>query len=385
MSNTDLRGRFVWHELLASDPAAAITFYTRLMPWKTEPSGMPDYTLWMSGKTRVGGLMPLPQGYDAGAPAQWMVYIGTPDVDAAAEMVGKLGGRVCKPAADIPNVGRFAVLADPAGATFAVFTPAASGDGAMPAAGAVGDFAWHELATTDLEGAVSFYTQLFGWSRGAAHDMGPMGLYQLFSHDGQDVGGMYKVRDNATPPGWLNYARVTDVDKAAAAVKAGGGRILNGPMEVPGGAWIVNLLDPQGGAIAVVESPVVAEKAAAAAQKASPEPAAAAEKSAGTQSAGRKSAARKSAARKSATGKSATRKSATKRNAGARTSVGKTAARKSASANSGRKTAAKRGKSAARGKSSARAKSSARGRSMSKTRSRVGTRGRRVAGKRGRR
>lgn len=269
MSNADIRGRFIWHELMTTDPEAAGAFYTNVIPWKTQPSGMPSYTLWMSGKNRAGGLMGRSDGEAAGTPPHWLIYVGTPNVDATAEAARKLGGKVLKPPADIPNVGRFAVLSDPQGAAFAVFTPSpGSGDG-VSAGGAVGDFTWHELATTDLDAALRFYTELFGWSKGAGHDMGPMGVYQLISHGGQDVGGIYKARDASTAPSWLSYTRVADAAKAATAVKAGGGRILNGPMEVPGGSWIVMALDPQGGAFAVVEAPkpAKAEVVAAAAPK----------------------------------------------------------------------------------------------------------------------
>ena len=276
MSNAEIRGRFVWHELMTTDTDAASDFYSHVVPWKTEDSGMPSYSLWMSGKYRAGGLMALPEDASA-TPPHWIIYIGTPDVDGTVEAAEKLGGKVLKPASDIPDVGRFAVLADPQGAAFAVFTPApVSGDG-MPPGGSVGDFTWHELATTDPGSAFDFYAELFGWTKGAAHDMGEMGVYQLVSHDGKDVGGIYKARDNSTPPSWLSYVRVDDAAKAASAAKSAGGRIINGPMEVPGGSWIVMMLDPQGGAFAVVEAPGVAsakaDGAAATARKAAKKPA----------------------------------------------------------------------------------------------------------------
>jgi len=207
--------------------------------------------------------MALPEDASA-TPPHWIIYIGTPDVDGTVAAAEKLGGKVLKSASDIPNVGRFAVLSDPQGAAFAVFTPAeGSGDG-VPPGGAIGDFTWHELATTDPGAAFDFYARLFGWTKGAAHDMGEMGVYQLVSHGGQDVGGIYKARDNSTPPSWLSYVRVADTAKAANAAKSAGGRILNGPMEVPGGSWIVMMLDPQGGAFAVVEPPKGAKGSAGA-------------------------------------------------------------------------------------------------------------------------
>jgi uncharacterized protein len=261
MSNAEIRGRFVWHELMTTDTDAASDFYSHVVPWKAEDSGMPFYSLWMSGKYRAGGLMALPEDASA-TPPHWIIYIGTPDVDGTVEAVEKLGGKVLKAPSDIPNVGRFAVLSDPQGAAFAVFTPVeGSGDGMSPG-GSVGDFTWHELATTDPGAAFDFYAKVFGWTKGAAHDMGEMGVYQLVSHEGQDVGGVYKARDNSTPPSWLSYVRVTDAAKAASAAKSAGGRILNGPIEVPGGSWVVMMLDPQGGAFAVVEPPKAATASA---------------------------------------------------------------------------------------------------------------------------
>jgi predicted enzyme related to lactoylglutathione lyase len=334
MSNADIRGRFIWHELMTTDPDAAGNFYSTVVPWKTQPSGMPSYTLWMSGKTRAGGLMALPDGESNGTPPHWIIYIGTPDVDATVEAAQKLGGKVLKAASDIPNVGRFAVLSDPQGAAFAAFTPAPGSSDGGSAGGGVGDFTWHELATTDLDAALQFYSELFGWSKGASHDMGAMGPYQLVSHGGQDVGGVYKARDASVPPSWLSYVRVPDAGKAANAAKTAGGRVLNGPIEVPGGSWIVMMLDPQGGAFAVVEPPKAPAKAAKSPAAAKPAPVA---KSAPAKSAPPKVAAKKAPAKKAAAKKAAAKKTAPKK---------KVAARKAAKP--ARKTAAAKKRPAAR-------------------------------------
>src|SRR5580704_16282814 len=81
MSNAEVRGRFVWHELLTTDTAAAAAFYPKVVPWRTQPSNMPGYTIFMAGGLQVGGLMALPED-GAGTPAYWLVYVGTPNVDA---------------------------------------------------------------------------------------------------------------------------------------------------------------------------------------------------------------------------------------------------------------------------------------------------------------
>ncbi len=313
MSNAEVRGRFIWHELLTTDTAAAAAFYPKVVPWRTQPSNMPGYTIFMAGGLQVGGLMALPADASA-TPAHWLVYIGTPNVDATCTQAQALGARICKAATDIPNVGRFAVLADPQGATFAVFTPSGPPPGPAPAQGA---FSWHELQTTDVAAALRFYGQLFGWSKGVGHDMGAMGVYQLFEHGGASVGGMCNTQGPSTPPSWLSYVHVADANRAVASAKAGGGRLLHGPIEVPGGSWIALFLDPQGGAFAVQEAPrVVSAPKPAATPKATPavtaakapasaaKPAAAAKKKAAKKKAAKKPAAKKPGARRKAhTGK----------------------------------------------------------------------------------
>jgi len=208
---------------------------------------------------------------------------------------------VLKAPADIPGIGRFAVLADPQHATFAIFTPG----GPPPAGAPPTSFSWHELSTSDPQGALAFYSELFGWTRGPAHDMGPDGTYQLVEHSGTQVAGVYKLMDASKPPCWLTYITVASVDRAAAAAKAAGGKVTQGPMEVPGGSRIAQILDPQGGAFAVHElakQPVAASPAAekpAATAKAS-QPAAAAKVAPAKKrpAARKKTAAKRPAARK---------------------------------------------------------------------------------------
>jgi uncharacterized protein len=277
--SSEILGRFVWHELLTTDTAAAAAFYTKVVPWRTAPSSMPGYTIWMAGQTQIGGLMALPAEPSA-TPPHWLVYIGTPNVDATCSQAQGLGARVVKVPADIPNVGRFAVLSDPQGATFALFTP-----GAGPPPGpqpTFGGFSWHELATTDVAVALRFYGQLFGWKKGPGHDMGAMGVYQIFEHGGEQVGGMCRPGSVQSAPSWLSYVHVADCGRAVNVAKGTGGRLLHGPMEVPGGSWIALMNDPQGGAFAVQEAPRAASQpkaAAAATPAAAPaKPAAAAPK-----------------------------------------------------------------------------------------------------------
>jgi len=257
MSTQSDRGRFVWYDLMTPDPTAATAFYTAVVGWGTQdwtsPDGKMPYTMWTAGKTTIGGMMSLPKELaDRGVPPHWIAYISTPDVDATAAQAKQLGGKVLNPPTDIPTVGRFAVLADPQGAAFMVFkplTPAAAPNGPPTP----GHFSWHELHTTDHVKALEFYTALFGWEQTQSMDMGDMGIYQMYGLNGETFGGMFNV-PTIPMPHWLLYTMVDNVDEAAKRVTEHGGKILNGPMDVPDGGRIVQCMDPQGAAFALHSS-----------------------------------------------------------------------------------------------------------------------------------
>jgi hypothetical protein len=250
MTQDALRGRFIWHELLTSDPGAAAAFYKKVVGWKTQawPED-PNYTLLLAGTRGVGGLMQLPEEAKAmGAPPHWLSYVGTPDTDATSARLQALGGKVLKTPWDVPTVGRVAVVQDPHGAVFGLFTPSQpSGGGATT----LGEFSWHELMTDDQAAALAFYADLFGWQTTESMDMGPeMGTYDMFGLDGVSMGGIMRRPPNV-PANWLPYAMIPDSRKAAPIIKSLGAQILNGPMEVPGGDLIAQCLDPQGAAFAL--------------------------------------------------------------------------------------------------------------------------------------
>jgi predicted enzyme related to lactoylglutathione lyase len=248
---------FVWYELMTSDAAAAEAFYRQVIGWSTADAGMPGvaYTLLSAGATVVAGLMALPQAAcDAGARPGWTGYVSVDDVDAMAARLQQAGGKVHRPPEDIPGVGRFATVADPHGAVFCLFKGVPEEQPLQPPVGTSGTIGWHELYAGDLDSAWAFYSALFGWAKDQAIDMGPMGTYQLFaaSPGSPAIGGMMTRPPQVPQPCWLYYVAVEAIDAAAARITAAGGQVVSGPMEVPGGSWIVQGLDPQGAMFAMV-------------------------------------------------------------------------------------------------------------------------------------
>lgn len=252
---SDVRGRFMWYELMTSDPAAAIDFYRDVVGWGTQEweGGENPYTMWTAGDAPIGGVMELPpEAVAAGAPPHWVAYIGTPDVDATLARARDLGANVLWGPLDVPEVGRMAGLADPQGAVFAIYTPANESPEEGDAPPSPGHFSWHELAADDWEAAWAFYSDLFGWQKTDAMDMGEGNMYQMYGLGGpRPLGGMFDRPPEVPVACWTLYAMVPDVDAAVEATKARSGRVLNGPMEVPGGDFIAQCMDPQGAAFAV--------------------------------------------------------------------------------------------------------------------------------------
>jgi predicted enzyme related to lactoylglutathione lyase len=250
MADAGSRGRFVWHDLMTTDPKKAQDFYTNVIGWGTQPfndAGM-AYTMWTANGTPLGGVMDGPPHI----PPHWLAYVSVPDTDAAVKQVESLGGRIVKPAADIPNVGRFAIAVDPEGAAFSLFTPA-NGLNQPETKPAIGEFSWHELMADDYKKAWSFYRDIFGWEQIEEHDMGPMGIYFIYGRKGQQLGGMFsKPPEMQMPASWMHYVRVDSADRVADLVKANGGTVMNGPMEVPGGDRIIVISDPGGVNVGVV-------------------------------------------------------------------------------------------------------------------------------------
>lgn len=250
MASDAVRGRFLWHELMTSDPAGATAFYAALVGWETMPWMDGSYTLFTTGGVPMAGMMALlPEMERVGVPPHWLCYFGVADCDAATAEAVRLGGTVVRSPADIPGTGRFSVVYDPQQAVFCLYTPAEE-PAAWPDPG-LGDFTWHELATADVNGAFRFYGALFGWTKVEEVDMGEMGMYHMFGRGEGPVGGIY-VKPNEVPhSNWLPYARVPSADSAAGVALAKGATILVPPMDVPGGDRVTILIDPQGATFAV--------------------------------------------------------------------------------------------------------------------------------------
>ena len=262
---TNKHGDFIWYELMTTDADAATAFYEKVVGWSVanpghEPGGDGfDYREIKASEGLVGGMMALSGDMvQHGARPGWIGYVAVDDVDKMVESIEHGGGKVLMPAHDLENVGRFAMVADPQGAAFYVMKPVPPADNPDMSSNAFaaerpmdGHCAWNELATSDPVAALHFYGQRFGWVKDGEMDMGPMGTYSFIRH-GAVIGAVMPKPPHVPVAGWTYYFRVPEIDAAAATIEANGGQVVHGPVEIPGGEYSMNAIDPQGAHFALV-------------------------------------------------------------------------------------------------------------------------------------
>jgi predicted enzyme related to lactoylglutathione lyase len=146
-------------------------------------------------------------------------------VDATVGAAQRDGAALCVPPTDIPGVGRFAMILDPQQVATYVMAPAPVTGESRSFAALPGHCQWNELVTSDPDGALAFYTRHFGWQKGEAMPMGPLGTYQLLVNDGVQIG--------------------EDIDAAVKVAQAAGGKLVDQVMPTPNGFAAV-IIDPQG-------------------------------------------------------------------------------------------------------------------------------------------
>ena len=239
-------GHFAWYEILTTDAAAARAFYGSVVGWDVRDASTAalPYGVFSAGGTDIGGLMELPpDALRMGATPRWVGYIAVDDIDGTVERLKRLGGSVFVPPTD-SNIGRVSIVTDPQTATFGLVGGLKLG-GAPVESWQPGRVEWHELFAADGKTAFAFYSELFGWLP-APKQKDLLESYQLVAIGGKTFGGIFPKLPRAPVPFWLYYIEVPDIAVAIARVKEGGGRVVQGPMELPGGSWIARCIDPQG-------------------------------------------------------------------------------------------------------------------------------------------
>ncbi|MCB1184983.1 VOC family protein, partial [bacterium] len=248
-------GLFCWYDLVTTDLAASIAFYTKLLGWEVKQvdTGTHPYHMIHAGERPVGGMVQHDPG--EGHPTHWLPYIFSDDLAASGEVAAQHGATILFGPQDV-GPGSFTMMRDPQGAHFCMWHSKDDAP-ADPPKGTPGVFCWNECMTTDAAGAAEFYAKLFGWNIGTA-DI-PVGdcevPYHFFELNGVHHGGIMDLPDEArahgAPPYWLSYVTVPDVDAAQARAAELGATIIMPPTDIPHTGRFSVIQDPQGGVLSL--------------------------------------------------------------------------------------------------------------------------------------
>jgi predicted enzyme related to lactoylglutathione lyase len=251
--------RYVWHDLNTKNADAAKRFYGELFGWSFPKSEGP-YAHIQAGSEMIGGIRTMDANEKT--PPSWLGYVGVDDVAATVSKITESGGKVYMPTTTMPNVGTFAVVADPTGGVFAPWKSARAGEDKEPSGKpAYQTFCWDELLTNDTAKAASFYGAVFGWGI-EKMDMGPAGTYTLFKRTGvkDETGGdksaagmMQSPKDAPYPPFWLAYVAVPDAAATVEKAKRLGGSVMVPPTPIPNIGTFAVLMDTEQAAIAILQ------------------------------------------------------------------------------------------------------------------------------------
>ena len=254
-------GGFIWYELMTTDPFAAKAFYEPVVGWSMSIGHANDEGYGFIARSdggMAGGLLRLSQAMvEHGARPAWIGYLHVVDIDAAVGEIEAAGGKLLMPARDVEMAGRIAMIADPQGAPIYLMTPTPpvgqpDAESGVFSVDQPQHVRWNELQSSDPDGSIAFYTGQFGWTQQGEMDMGSMGKYRFVQHDGITLGAIMPKMPAVPHSVWSFYIGVDDIDRAAAAVTAGGGTLNGAINEIPGGEFSLHCSDPQGAAFGLV-------------------------------------------------------------------------------------------------------------------------------------
>jgi uncharacterized protein len=256
-----------WVDTWQPDADAAMDFYKAVLGWEAEDTmleGVPGkHYMCRQHGLDVAAVVSQPDG--APPVTAWTTYVWVDDADATVEKVKEAGGSVVKEPSDALDGGRIAIVADPSGAAIGVWQPGAHRGAQL--VNAPGAWAMSRLSTDDTERAKRFYETVFGWNHETFGARGTeMTLWEVPGYVGglpeqpvsrEVVATMGPPGENGeAPPHWGVDFWIADVDAAAAAAADHGARIVSGPYDIPEvGMRRVELLDPQGAALALTQPP----------------------------------------------------------------------------------------------------------------------------------
>ncbi len=245
-------GGFCFLESGSRDVESSIGFYGALFGWDAERRPLPgggSYTRFLRRGTPVAGVYEVvPERDSADVPSQWLTYVSVVDAVATLERALAMGAVQLGDVVAVPGVVTVAEFIDPDGAACGLWQPAQHvGAGYVNEPGAL---SWSDLVASNIDGASSFYGELFGWCAEATS----LTTYRFSGRDGitrggmttEDTGGRERAR-------WRAHVGVDDLDEAVALTVDLGGFIEGRPASIPRVGRCQEVRDPNGTTFALIE------------------------------------------------------------------------------------------------------------------------------------
>jgi predicted enzyme related to lactoylglutathione lyase len=237
-----------WVDLTIPDLEGGLRFYGGLFGWEFEDAGEEagHYHQALKRGKRVAGIGP----NQPGSPpmAFWTTYFSGTDVDAHAAAITDAGGQVMFGPLEVMDQGRMLVGQDPLGAMFGIWEPAAHFGAQLVSEN--GTLSWNELIGNDLDAATRFYGAVFGHSFQDLPDAPPEVSYKTI-HVGDSIVGGISGMGGDSPPSWMTYFALDDVDAGFERTRELGGELLSEPFDSPYGRYAV-VRDPQGAVFSLI-------------------------------------------------------------------------------------------------------------------------------------
>jgi predicted enzyme related to lactoylglutathione lyase len=252
LTDTPLYGKFIWHDLITDDVAAAKSFYGELFGWTFEDTKRPgggDYTLIVSGKgLYVGGMVQLDDPGDGEDYSRWLGYLAVPNVDRASETITAAGGELVVSPRELGMVARVAAVKDPQGAVLGLIKSKVGYPQDNFNEG-LGTVSFNELLATDDRQAANFYRDLIGGN--VVDEKRGDKTYLMLRTGERNRAGIMQMPADGLEPLWLTHFSVEDAATAAARASSLGGKVLLAPQDDIRGGKVTLLTDPMGAILAL--------------------------------------------------------------------------------------------------------------------------------------
>ncbi len=246
-----------WVDLMSPDVDAAKAYYGAVFGWTAEDQSDGDgnytYTMFHQDGKAVAGMGAQPPAM-AGMPPVWNSYVAVDDPAAVVAKAEAAGGQVMMPPMQVMEAGEMAIIADPTGAAISLWK--AGEHFGAEVTNEPDTWSWNELMTRDIDAALAFYAEVFGWTYDQM-DMGPAGTYNVIAGgENNGLGGLMPMppgMPDMVPNHWAVYFTVSDLEATLAKATGNGGMVTNGPMEIPGIGHSAAVHDPSGGSFMLMQ------------------------------------------------------------------------------------------------------------------------------------